>query len=121
MVKRFLMTFASLLLAIVTIAGGKLSLQDITRGEYRHKSMAAVQVLPDGESYAQLSSDGRRIVRCSFQTGREVGVLFDVSTAKGAQLAGIDGYIMSPDGKRLLIQTKTERIYRHSFTAVYYI
>ena len=121
MMKRFLMTFASLLLAIVTIAGGKLSLQDITRGEYRHKSMAAVQVLPDGESYAQLSSDGRRIVRCSFQTGREVGVLFDVSTAKGAQLAGIDGYIMSPDGKRLLIQTKTERIYRHSFTAVYYI
>jgi dipeptidyl-peptidase-4 len=47
--------------------------------------------------------------------------LFDVSTAKGYQLASIDGYIMSPDGKRLLIQTKTERIYRHSFTATYYI
>lgn len=28
---------------------------------------------------------------------------------------------MSPDGKRLLIQTKTERIYRRSFTATYYI
>ena len=83
--------------------------------------MAAVQVLPDGESYAQLSSDGKRIVKCSFQSGREVGTLFDVSTAKGYQLASIDGYIMSPDGKRLLIQTKTERIYRRSFTATYYI
>lgn len=115
------MTLVSLLLTCVATAGGKLNLQDITRGEYRHKSMAAVQVLPDGESYAQLSSDGKRIVKCSFQSGREVGTLFDVSTAKGYQLASIDGYIMSPDGKRLLIQTKTERIYRRSFTATYYI
>ena len=115
------MTLVSLLLTCVATAGGKLNLQDITRGEYRHQSMAAVQVLPDGESYAQLSSDGKRIVKCSFQSGREVGTLFDVSTAKGYQLASIDGYIMSPDGKRLLIQTKTERIYRRSFTATYYI
>lgn len=119
--KSCLMTLVSLLLTCVATAGGKLNLQDITRGEYRHKSMAAVQVLPDGESYAQLSSDGKRIVKCSFQSGREVGTLFDVSTAKGYQLASIDGYIMSPDGKRLLIQTKTERIYRRSFTATYYI
>ena len=115
------MTLVSLLLTCVATAGGKLNLQDITRGEYRYQSMAAVQVLPDGESYAQLSSDGKRIVKCSFQSGREVGTLFDVSTAKGYQLASIDGYIMSPDGKRLLIQTKTERIYRRSFTATYYI
>lgn len=121
MMKSCLMTLVSLLLTCVATAGGKLNLQDITRGEYRHKSMAAVQVLPDGESYAQLSSDGKRIVKCSFQSGREVGTLFDVSTAKGYQLASIDGYIMSPDGKRLLIQTKTERIYRRSFTATYYI
>lgn len=121
MMKSCLMTLVSLLLTCVATAGGKLNLQDITRGEYRHQSMAAVQVLPDGESYAQLSSDGKRIVKCSFQSGREVGTLFDVSTAKGYQLASIDGYIMSPDGKRLLIQTKTERIYRRSFTATYYI
>ena len=121
MMKSCLMTLVSLLLTCVATAGGKLNLQDITRGEYRHKSMAAVQVLPDGESYAQLSSDGKRIVKCSFQSGREVGTLFDVSTAKGYQLASIDGYIMSPDGKRLLIQTNTKRIYRHSFTATYYI
>ena len=121
MMKSCLMTLVSLLLTCVATAGGKLNLQDITRGEYRHQSMAAVQVLHDGESYAQLSSDGKRIVKCSFQSGREVGTLFDVSTAKGYQLASIDGYIMSPDGKRLLIQTKTERIYRRSFTATYYI
>ena len=121
MMKSCLMTLVSLLLTCVAIAGGKLNLQDITRGEYRQQSMAAVQVLPDGESYAQLSGDGKRIVKCSFQSGREVGTLFDVSTAKGFQLASIDGYLLSPDGKRLLIQTNTKRIYRHSFTATYYI
>ena len=28
---------------------------------------------------------------------------------------------MSPDGKKMLIQTQTQRIYRRSFTADYYI
>jgi dipeptidyl-peptidase-4 len=33
----------------------------------------------------------------------------------------VDGYIVSPDGKRMLIQTDTKPIYRRSFTATYYI
>jgi dipeptidyl-peptidase-4 len=48
-------------------------------------------------------------------------VLFDVEKARGAKLKKIDGYVMSPTGKRLLIQTETKSIYRRSFTAVYYI
>ena len=111
----------SLLLALLVTAGNKLELKDITSGKFRGESMAAVEPLGDGESYAQLSSDGRRIVKYSFKTGRETGVLFDVATAKGAQLESIDGYMMSPDGQRLLIQTQTKSIYRHSFTATYYI
>ena len=37
------------------------------------------------------------------------------------KLEKIDGYIMSPDEKKMLIQTETKPIYRHSFTAVYYL
>jgi len=116
-------TILSVLLATATtlLAGNKLELSDITSGTFRGEDMAAVSVLDDGESYTQLSDDGRRIVRHSFQTGQETGVLFDVATATGAQLDHIDGYTVSPDGSRLLIQTATERIYRHSFTATYYI
>ena len=33
----------------------------------------------------------------------------------------LDDYILSPDEKLILIQTETKPIYRHSFTAVYYI
>ena len=85
------------------------------------EGMMAVTPAADGESYLQLSADGQRVVRSSFKTGKEVETIFDASTAHGAKLSSIDGYIMSPDGKRLLIQTNTELIYRHSFKAEYYI
>ena len=79
--KRLGMMTLSLLLALLVTAGNKLELKDITSGKFRGESMAAVEPLGDGESYAQLSSDGRRIVKYSFKTGRETGVLFDVATA----------------------------------------
>lgn len=111
----------SLLLALASVAGNKLQLKQITDGTFRAASMAAVRTMPDGETYTQLSDDGRRIVQYSFKTGKEVAVLFDVATAKGSQLDAIDDYMLSPDGSRLLVQTNTQRIYRHSLTATYYI
>lgn len=76
----------------------------------------------DGESYTQLSPDHKRIVRHSFKTGKEIATVFDVETARGSKkLPRIDGYIMSPDEHRILIQTETKGIYRRSYTAVYYI
>ena len=102
-------------------AGQKLELRDITGGVFRQETMTEVRPMADGETYAQISSDGRRIVTYSFKTGKQVGILFDAATARGPQVTRVDGYIVSPDGRRLLIQTETERIYRHSFTATYYI
>ncbi|MBQ9655361.1 MAG: S9 family peptidase [Prevotella sp.] len=119
--KRTGLVVVSLLLALASVAGNKLQLKQITDGTFRAASMAAVRTMPDGETYTQLSDDGRRIVQYSFKTGKEVAVLFDVATAKGSQLDAIDDYMLSPDGSRLLVQTNTQRIYRHSLTATYYI
>ena len=119
--KKIFMIGLGMLAAMTSFAGNKIELVDITRGEFRGESMAVVKALADGESYAQMSADGKRIIQYSFKTGKELGVLFDVTTAKGAQLESIDGYMVSPDGQRLLIQTNTKPIYRHSFTATYYI
>ena len=102
-------------------AGRQLDLKSITQGEFRPEGIAAVEPLADGESYAQISKDGKQIVRYSFRTGKQAGVLFDANTARGAKVDRVEGYIVSPDGKRLLIQTGTKSIYRHSFTATYYI
>ena len=120
--KRKMIVGALMLLSMLhATAGQKLELKDITGGVFRQETMTEVRPMADGETYAQISSDGRRIVTYSFKTGKQVGTLFDAATARGPQVARVDGYIVSPDGRRLLIQTETERIYRHSFTATYYI
>ena len=99
----------------------RLDLKEITDGAFRPETMAAVKPLMGGESYAQISADGQQIVSYSFRTGEKTGVLFDAATARGPRVTKIDGYIMSPTGKRILIQTDTKAIYRRSFTATYYI
>ena len=103
------------------MAGEKLSLKDITAGQFRSKSMTEVRPMPDGETYAQISEDGGRIVTCSFRTGQQTGVIFDAAKASGAEIEEVEGYIMSPDGRQILIQTATKSIYRRSFTATYYL
>ena len=100
---------------------GPLTLKSITDGTFGAHGIYGVNPLDDGESYSQLV-DGKRIVVSSFKTGEQTGVLFDVNNTKGKiKLSRIDGYTMSPDQKNILIRTKTQGIYRHSTTAVYYI
>ncbi len=99
----------------------KLNLKEITNGAFRGESLSEVRPLHDGETYAQISNDGQQIVQYSFKTGKQTGVIFDVNTVRGAKIKRVEGYIMSPDGKNILIQTETNPIYRRSFTAVYYI
>ena len=119
---RRITTLLALLCAILFAKAGGLTLKDITNGTYSAKGIYGVTPLLDGESYTQLSSDGKQIVCHSFRTGEETGVLFDVNNIKNrVKLDHIDGYQMSPDEKNILVRTETKSIYRHSRTAEYYI
>ena len=117
--------FFTLLLLAIFVTGiqaqQKVTLRDIAQGTYRAQGISGLKPMLDGEHYTQISSDHKRIVKYSFKTGEEVGTLFDVTTARDCDLKSFDDYILSPDEKLILIQTETKPIYRHSFTAVYYI
>ena len=119
--KKFFLTVTLCFAAIGAWAADGLSLKDIVSGAYSPQYVYGVNPMNDGETYTQLEDGGRKIVRRSFKTGKAVETLFDVATARGQELKRIDGYIMSPDESRILIQTQTRQIYRRSFTAVYYI
>lgn len=106
---------------LTSVQAQHVTLQDIAQGTYRAKSISGLRPMLDGEHYAQISADHKRIVKYSFKTGKEVGTVFDVTTARDCNLKRFDNYIMSPDEKLILIQTETKPIYRRSFTAVYYI
>jgi len=121
MKKTVLLSTVFLLFMSHVCFASSLTIQDVTGGKFRAESLSAVTPLSDGESYAQISSDGGKIVKYSFKTGQQTGVLFDVDNTQGERIGRFDGYIMSPDGKRMLIQTQTERVYRRSFRAVFYI
>ena len=112
---------AMTLLAVLAVDAKKLELKDITGNVFRPQSMDAVQSMADGESYVKLSHGGKRIVQCSFKTGDVTQTLFDAETAKGDKIDKVEGFIMSPDGRCILLQTQTEPIYRRSFSANYYI
>lgn len=102
-------------------AGGKITIPDITSGKFAAKTVNGINPIEGTDSYARISDDGKRVDCYSFKTGKLLRNLFDVSNTMGKKIDSFDGYILSPDGTRMLIQTKTKSIYRRSFTAVYYL
>ena len=121
MMKRVITLFLLFCTVFIAKADG-LTLKELTSGFYSARGISGVTPLLDGESFSQLSRDGKQIVRHSFKTGEETGVLFDVNNIRNRiRLDRIDGYQMSPDEKNILLRTKTRGIYRHSRTAEYYI
>lgn len=114
----------SLTIAFITVfcaLAQTIKLEDVTNYRYYPKTISGFTSLADGESYAQLSDDGKTIVRHSFKNGEVLGTIFDVNNTQGPKLTSIDGYIMSPDEKNILIETNRTKIYRRSATSVYYI
>ena len=109
------------LVSALSVSAQSLTLRSITDGSFSANGVWGVTPMADGQNYGQIK-DGKRIVLSSFQTGKEVSVLFDADNTTGKiKLKKIDGYIMSPTGKDILLRTQTQPIYRRSHTAVYYI
>ena len=111
----------SLVLSISAWAGDTLSVRDITSGRYAADNLRSLAPLADGESFAQVNSDGSKILKYSFATGEQTGVIFDTSDTRDLHIQSIDNYKTSPDDKLILVGTGSHRIYRRSFTADYYI
>lgn len=122
--KKYLLTVLGFVLGISVswAQEGSLKLKDVVGYTYSPQYIYGVRSMQDGERYTQLSPDRKKIIISSFKNGKELGTLFDVSDVKGGvKLTHIDGYTLSPDERRILIQTQTKAIYRRSFTAVYYL
>lgn len=78
--------------------------------------------LADGMSYSAISEDGNKIETFSFKTGKLISTLFDLSEVKGdIKIDSFDGYVLSANEKKILLWNNVKKIYRHSFTADYYV
>ncbi len=86
------------------------------------KGVKEIRPLADGTSYAAVSDDGRRIEVFSYKTGKAISTLFSLDAVKGdLRIDDFDGYALSENEKKILLWNNSEQIYRHSFTAEYYV
>ncbi|MDE6555708.1 MAG: S9 family peptidase [Duncaniella sp.] len=75
----------------------------------------------DGKGYLSLSDDAKTITSIDLATGKEIEVVMDVTRTRENNIPAIESFILSPDGSKLLVATRTRPIYRRSTTARYYI
>lgn len=78
--------------------------------------------LSDGESFATMGENGRTIEKYSYKTGKKTGELLNLETLKGdIRIDDFEGFKISDNGKKILLWTDSEKIYRYSIRAEYYI
>ncbi len=118
-----LLAIATLLLTSVVAQDSKklISLDDIQRsGTFAARSVRGIVSMNDGEHYTVMERGGK-IAKYSYAKGELVDVLFDASAFDNSALSQFAGYQLSADEKKMIITTDVNSIYRHSFTASYYI
>lgn len=116
----YLLATLFILSSITSTHAQKLSLYDITGNKYVPKQINELVSSADGESYYEANPAHTQIIKYDFKTGQPIAIIFDVSKARECAITSFDGFIMSPDEKRILIYTDSEPIYRRSFKAVLY-
>ncbi len=114
-----------LLLLVATVFGQqKITVENIYGGAFRAKGMDELQSLKNTDQYTVLNVDNAsrsmQIDLYDFATLKKVSNLIDTKNHK--ELAsGINSYIFDASEKKILIACNSNKIFRHSFTADYYL
>jgi dipeptidyl-peptidase-4 len=115
---------AFLFLCFSVIAQEKISVESIYSGAFRAKGMDELQSLKNTNQYTVLNFDratrSMQIDLYDFATLKKVSTLIDSKNHKDLA-EGIDSYAFSADEKMILIANSSIQIFRHSFTADYYL
>lgn len=101
----------------------KLTLEEIWGGAFRTKGMDELQAMKNTNQYTVLNFDratkSMQIDLYDYATLNKVATLIDTKNHK--ELEGIDSYTFDAKEQKMLLATNTSPIFRHSFTAIYYL
>lgn len=113
-----------LFLSFSVFAQQKISVEEIYMGAFRTKGMDELQSMKNSNQYTVLNSDrstkSMHIDLYDFATLKKVATLID-SKNHSELSQGIDSYSFTPDEKMILIANNSAQIFRHSFTADYFL
>lgn len=100
-----------------------ITLEEIWGGAFRTKGMDALSAMKNTNQYTVLnydrSSKSFQIDLYDFATLEKVSTLFD--TKNHTEVSSIDSYSFDRSEKKILIATNSNPIFRHSFTAQYFV
>lgn len=100
-----------------------LKLEEIWSGAFRTKGMDALQAMKNTNQYTvqnfDRTSNSTQIDLYDFSTLEKVSTLLDTKNHKDLQ--SIDSYTFDKSEKKMLIATNSNQIFRHSFTADYFV
>jgi dipeptidyl-peptidase-4 len=121
MKKTALFLIVLLVISYVSVnAQSKITIEDLWRNyKFFPQSVRGVSSMNDGEHYTTLENRNSLIVRYAYETGKPVDTVFNAS--KYEETPYINGYFFSSDEEKLLVYNKRKSIYRHSYTAAWYI
>ena len=99
-----------------TLTAQQISLEDVVFYKYYAQQGSGFYSMPDGEHYTMGAED---IEKFDFKTGESVGTIFTMKPEYKdvMQSNRIEDYVISPDGKHILLESGREAIYRRSYTA----
>jgi len=85
------------------------------------KSIDGLRSMKNGENYSQLNLQ-RDIDKYSFKKGTKVSTIFSLNELKDKEeIKTISDYEFNNDETKILLTTARQQIYRHSFSASYYV
>ena len=118
---RQILSLFLLCISIPAISQKKIELQDIVSNPiFTQKTISGLRSMNDGMNYTTLD-EGNKIVKYSYKTGEKVAVLFDLSKIENPGFSKFSDYTFSSDETKILFTTNKKSIYRHSFSAEYFI
>ncbi len=115
---------ALLLFLCFTVFGQqKITVEEIYNGAFRTKGMDRLQSMKNNNQYTVLNFDkaarSMQIDLYDFATLKKIAVLIDTKEHK--ELPMIDSYTFDASEKMILLACNSKQIFRHSFTADYYL
>jgi len=121
--KRFFLILLAVYCALIVTAQSEkqITLEDIfVDRTFSAETVKGLRSMNDEDHYTTLE-DQNKIVKYSYKKGEQVDVVFDVTKVEDASIGSFINYEFSDDETKILLTTDIKKIYRHSYTAQYYV
>lgn len=121
--KRYIFSILCIACTFSAIAQKQITLEDIwSKPTFRAKGINEIRSMNDGENYCVLTKNS--IDKYNYTSKEKIGEILDFSKLDFLNNEGknrVTDYVFSSNEKKILLSVNPEFIYRHSYSADYYI